>query len=58
MVTHPSALGGCGVLASKRRVERFKLSDVQPLPWNRPVATFMAKGKFYYIDVYRCAISC
>ncbi|MEW5318709.1 MAG: hypothetical protein WDW38_009907 [Sanguina aurantia] len=30
----------------------FQLSDVTPLPWERPVATFMAKGQFYYIDTY------
>lgn len=34
------------------RWSEFALSDVQPLPWNRPVATFTAKGKFYYIDVF------
>lgn len=33
----------------------FNINDVQPLPWSRPVATFMAKGKFYYIDVYSFA---
>lgn len=36
------------------RWSSFHLSDVQPLPWNRPVATFMAKNRFYYIDVFRC----
>lgn len=36
------------------RWSSFNLSDVQPLPWNRPVATFMAKNRFYYIDVFRC----
>ncbi|KAJ9524642.1 hypothetical protein QJQ45_024276, partial [Haematococcus lacustris] len=34
------------------RRTQFQLSDVQPLPWDRPVATFMAKGQYYYIDVY------
>eukprot|EP00798_Chlamydomonas_sp_ICE-L_P010216 gene10216-8132_t len=27
-------------------------NDVKLLPWDRPVATFMAQGRFYYIDVY------
>ena len=31
----------------------MQLADVRPLPWSRPVATFMANGQFYYIDVYR-----
>ncbi|GLI64615.1 hypothetical protein VaNZ11_007925 [Volvox africanus] len=30
----------------------FNVDDVQPLPWNRPVATFTARNRFYYIDVY------
>ncbi|KAL6761808.1 hypothetical protein V8C86DRAFT_1825515 [Haematococcus lacustris] len=34
------------------RRTQFQLCDVQPLPWDRPVATFMAKGQYYYIDVY------
>jgi hypothetical protein len=39
------------------KVREFKLQDVSPLPWNRPVATFMANGRYYYIDVYRLAWS-
>ncbi|GAX76095.1 hypothetical protein CEUSTIGMA_g3538.t1 [Chlamydomonas eustigma] len=39
-------------LLGTRRKHSFNLSDVLPLPWNRPVATFMAKNRFYYIDVY------
>jgi len=34
------------------RWSHFSISDVHPLPWNRPVATFVAKNKYYYIDVY------
>ncbi|GIL49661.1 hypothetical protein Vafri_5943 [Volvox africanus] len=30
----------------------FNVDDVRPLPWNRPVATFTARNRFYYIDVY------
>ena len=30
----------------------FHLDEVKPLPWNRPVATFMARDRFYYIDIY------
>ncbi len=46
----------CGADAhcTPHRFHEFELGDVQPLPWNRPVATFTAKGEFYYIDVYRC----
>ncbi|KAG2433717.1 hypothetical protein HXX76_008084 [Chlamydomonas incerta] len=39
-------------LLGSSRWTHFNVDDVQPLPWNRPVATFMAKGRFYYIDVY------
>ena len=35
------------------RWQEFHLNDVRPLPWDRPVATFMANGEYYYIDVYR-----
>ena len=34
------------------RWHSFHLDDVRPLPWSRPVATFMAQNRFYYIDVY------
>lgn len=34
------------------RWHSFQLEDVRTLPWDRPVATFMANGNFYYIDVY------
>ncbi|GIL73489.1 hypothetical protein Vretimale_5233 [Volvox reticuliferus] len=30
----------------------FNVDEVRPLPWNRPVATFTARDRFYYIDVY------
>lgn len=39
-------------LLGRQRWDHFQLSDVQPLPWDRPVATFIAKNRFYYIDVY------
>jgi len=39
-------------LLGRTKWAQFHLDDVQPLPWNRPVATFTAKGQFYYIDVY------
>uniref|UniRef100_A0A7S0UJZ4 Uncharacterized protein n=1 Tax=Polytomella parva TaxID=51329 RepID=A0A7S0UJZ4_9CHLO len=39
-------------LFGRSKWDSFNLSDVQPLPWSRPVATFMAKDKFYYIDVF------
>lgn len=39
-------------LLGNSRWHQFSVEDVQPLPWNRPVATFMARGQFYYIDVY------
>ncbi|KAG2438408.1 hypothetical protein HYH02_010863 [Chlamydomonas schloesseri] len=39
-------------LLGSSRWNSFNVDEVQPLPWNRPVATFMAKGRFYYIDVY------
>ena len=34
------------------RWRSFHLDEVKPLPWNRPVATFMARDRFYYIDIY------
>lgn len=40
-------------LTSSTRWHKFHLNDVQPLPWDRPVATFMANNHFFYIDVYR-----
>ncbi|GFR49560.1 hypothetical protein Agub_g11606 [Astrephomene gubernaculifera] len=39
-------------LLGSSRWHTFNVDDVQPLPWNRPVATFMAKNEFYYIDVF------
>ena len=40
--------------SAPNRWHSFHLDDVRPLPWSRPVATFMAKDRFYYIDTYRC----
>lgn len=34
------------------RWRSFHLDEVRPLPWSRPVATFMARDRFYYIDIY------
>ncbi|EFJ43147.1 hypothetical protein VOLCADRAFT_119166, partial [Volvox carteri f. nagariensis] len=39
-------------LLGNSRWRSFQLEDVRPLPWNRPVATFTARNRFYYIDVY------
>ncbi|KXZ53426.1 hypothetical protein GPECTOR_7g1324 [Gonium pectorale] len=39
-------------LLGNSRWHTFNVDDVQPLPWNRPVATFTARGRFYYIDVF------
>ena len=37
---------------TSHRLHSFHVDEAQPLPWDRPVATFMAQGRFYYIDVY------
>lgn len=39
-------------LLGTSRWRSFHLDEVKPLPWNRPVATFMARDRFYYIDIY------
>ena len=44
--------------SAPNRWHSFHLDDVRPLPWSRPVATFMAKDRFYYIDTYRCRGLC